>query len=324
MNPPLISFVIPVFSCATNLLGMIKSIVAECSKDSVSYEIIVIDSIFSEDTSEIVKEYQSENFKYIKFNIKTTFDFNLNYGIKLAAGKYIWPLSGDDLLKKNALNKILEGLTKYSDTDIILLNSTNSSKSMGPYNRYYFGSLINKKILDFKIYDKQSLYDFINSNKNSESLFSFMSCIIFKSNILMGKLNELANLDGSFWRFHGQLLNSLAEFNKEILVLNEFCIRKRRGCYPFKTQKQSYRIVIVTVNIVEALKSTSFDYKTKKILINRALSPIKYWHMLFSALTINNLEDLNFFRQSYMVVDEFSGINRRIQVRSATANGGLV
>ncbi|TXD49114.1 glycosyltransferase family 2 protein [Polaribacter sp. IC073] len=98
-NQPLISVVLPVYNVERYVTETMDSILKQTIQD---FEIIVIDDCSTDKTLDIIKSYNDERIKiYEKEENKGLVD-SLNIGFKIAQGKYIARVDGDDV---NALNR---------------------------------------------------------------------------------------------------------------------------------------------------------------------------------------------------------------------------
>jgi len=107
---PLVSIIIPAYNYGQFIAESIESALAQ----TVPCEIIVVDDESTDNTEEIVKQY---DVKYIKQK-NAGLAGARNTGIKEAQGKYIMSFDADDILKPYAVEKHLE---RIDDTSIVTL-----------------------------------------------------------------------------------------------------------------------------------------------------------------------------------------------------------
>ncbi len=95
MNPK-VSFVIPCYKLAHLLPDCVHSILAQTYRD---FEVLIMDDCSPDDTPEVAKSFQDPRVKHIRNEPNLGHIRNFNKGISLAAGKYVWLISADDLLR---------------------------------------------------------------------------------------------------------------------------------------------------------------------------------------------------------------------------------
>lgn len=92
-----------------NVSGIEKTIKSVLSQKNISYEYIVIDGLSTDGTSKIIEKYASK-LNFISQKDNGLYEA-LNYGIKLAKGKYICIIhSNDEYTSDNVLKKQLDFL----------------------------------------------------------------------------------------------------------------------------------------------------------------------------------------------------------------------
>lgn len=115
MSEPIISLIIPIYNVAKFLSQTLNSVQKQTFRN---FEAICINDGSSDNSLEIIKEYteNDERFKLIDQNNKGV-SFARNKGLKIAKGKYIMFLDGDDFLHPQAMEIAVAAITK-SDADI--------------------------------------------------------------------------------------------------------------------------------------------------------------------------------------------------------------
>lgn len=112
LSPPLISVVLPVYNCALYIQEALDSIFSQTIQD---FEIIIIDDCSTDDTVKIVQSIDDNRINLIlKKENKGLID-SLNIGFKVAKGKYLARMDGDDISLPNRFQKQLKILENNSD-----------------------------------------------------------------------------------------------------------------------------------------------------------------------------------------------------------------
>jgi len=89
----LISVVIPTFNRASTLKKAIESVIKQTYSD---WEVILVDNSSTDDTLEILEEFNNINIKLLTVNNNGVIGYSRNVGIEHSSGKYIAFLDSDD------------------------------------------------------------------------------------------------------------------------------------------------------------------------------------------------------------------------------------
>jgi len=122
-----ISVIVPVFNIENELESCLESLVAQTYK---GFEVVVIDDGSTDRCAKIIESFAAKDSR---FRVLTKCNGGLARaridGVRLATGRYVFHLDGDDFLPLNALEKLYEHAQR-SKADII----------GGSHRRYFFGS----------------------------------------------------------------------------------------------------------------------------------------------------------------------------------------
>lgn len=131
----LLSIIIPVYNIE-KYIGACVSSVLDQDIDASNYEILIIDDGSKDGSSEIIKEFE-RNHKNILVHRQKNVGLGgaRKSGIKLAKGKYIYFLDGDDYLAKNTLNAIMQCM-EANDLDILGFDTITTEKLDLAESRY--------------------------------------------------------------------------------------------------------------------------------------------------------------------------------------------
>ena len=89
----LISVIIPTFNRASTLKKAIESVIKQTYSD---WEVILVDNSSTDDTLEILEEFNNINIKLLTVNNNGVIGYSRNVGIEHSSGKYIAFLDSDD------------------------------------------------------------------------------------------------------------------------------------------------------------------------------------------------------------------------------------
>ena len=107
-----LSIIMPVYNAGNTIDKAINSVLEQKQDD---IELLIIDGGSTDDTKEVVNKYKNQVDCFISEHDKGYADA-LNKGIKIATGKYVMMLAGDDYLIKNSLKSALSSMK--ADTDV--------------------------------------------------------------------------------------------------------------------------------------------------------------------------------------------------------------
>lgn len=123
--PPKLSICIATLNRASYLretLNCLKSQITEF------VEIVIIDGASTDDTQQVVKQFQFQHFQYKRLSAKGGVDQDYALAVELARGDYVWLFTDDDLLRANAIEVVLEAIRfGYS---LIILNAEVRSSNL--------------------------------------------------------------------------------------------------------------------------------------------------------------------------------------------------
>jgi glycosyltransferase involved in cell wall biosynthesis len=104
-NNPLISVVIPTYNRADMILRSLDSMKRQTYQN---FEILIVDDASTDNTAEVIKEYNYDKIKYIRLDRNVGQSCARNIAIREASGEYIGFLDSDDEWLPNKIEKQLE------------------------------------------------------------------------------------------------------------------------------------------------------------------------------------------------------------------------
>jgi glycosyltransferase involved in cell wall biosynthesis len=102
MTEPFFSIVIPTFNRSDLFPYAVQSVLNQTFDD---FEIIISDNCSSDDTAQVVRQFEDRRFKYVKTPRHFTIADNWEFARSHACGKFIIMLSDDDALLRGALER---------------------------------------------------------------------------------------------------------------------------------------------------------------------------------------------------------------------------
>ncbi|MCM3511380.1 glycosyltransferase family 2 protein [Carnobacterium inhibens] len=116
-----ISVIMATFNCENTIREAIDSILHQTYKD---WELIVCDDCSTDNTYDILQEYEKKNpikIKLLRNSVNSKLSYSLNRCLKLSSGEYIARMDGDDISKLDRLEKQIKYL--QSNTNIQLVGT---------------------------------------------------------------------------------------------------------------------------------------------------------------------------------------------------------
>jgi abequosyltransferase len=188
MAEPRLSFCIPTYNFGQFIGQTLHNIFTQCTEE---VEIVIVDGASTDQTQEVVRSFQLShpNLTYHRREQNMGVDRDLAKAVELARGKYCWLMSSDDLLKLNAVSRILtETQLGYA---VYLCNRTECDGKLRPIrDRLWLSSTCQDRVFDLS--NHSELLDYFNHAQSLGALFSYISCIIVKRQDWNGILQDEA------------------------------------------------------------------------------------------------------------------------------------
>lgn len=114
-----LSFIVPVYNVKPFIQECIESIL---SQNNCSFELILIDDGSSDGSEHICDKYSEDDERIIVIHQRNKgVSAARNEGLKIARGKWIWFVDGDDYIAPNSIN-VLNDFLKEISTDCVFFN----------------------------------------------------------------------------------------------------------------------------------------------------------------------------------------------------------
>lgn len=112
---PSISVLMPVYNVEKYINEAIDSILNQTFRD---FEFIIVDDASTDGTLSLIEKYTDERIRIIKNETNVKLAASLNKGLRIAQGKYIARMDGDDISHLERLEKLYNFLEKNPRVDI--------------------------------------------------------------------------------------------------------------------------------------------------------------------------------------------------------------
>ncbi|MGH8710142.1 MAG: glycosyltransferase family 2 protein [Burkholderiales bacterium] len=171
---PRLSFCIPTYNFGAFIGKTLESIISQASSKA---EIIVVDGASTDNTREIVSDFQKRFGLLIYYRSETNMgvDAALAKAVELAQGDYCWLMSSDDVLVPGAVPRMIPELEHGHD--IYLYNRKECDFQLNPIRKRHW---LQKNTGDavFELSDRLQLLNYLNKARSLGALFSYISSII--------------------------------------------------------------------------------------------------------------------------------------------------
>jgi abequosyltransferase len=192
---PKLSICIPTCNRAAYLTQLLDSIF---SQRATGIEIIVRDNNSNDNTKHIVKSYQSKhkNLIYIKNARNLGFDANVLAAVSAAASPYCWLIGDDDVLKKGAIEYVLENIKTGRHDFYALSADLCDSKLKYLQHASYLRNARDGEV--FNLSDNRQTLDYLGRVKANMGLFGYMGATVFRKD-LWDKVEGRGKVSGLGW-----------------------------------------------------------------------------------------------------------------------------
>lgn len=247
-------------------------------------EIVIIDGASTDNTQEIVSEYQksTNSIYYHRCLKKDGIDKAISTSIELAQGRYCWLFSADDVMVQGALDKILDEIS--SGLDVYLTNFSLYSLDLKTkiLERYPITNIQQDSVFDFNDREQRRFY-FKNAIETC-AFFSFMSSLIINRSKWLNSWCE-EQFMGSCWAHVPRIFHMMNQSLK-MKYLHTPHLIKRDGNDSFMDKGYIHRIGISIhgfTAIGKLLFSNFFEMKCIKKTLRKEHSFRMFMHRKFNA-----------------------------------------
>lgn len=116
---PLVSVIVPLYNYEKYIGYCLQSIL---NQDYSNIEIIVVDDASTDRSCKVIKKYESDNVKIIRFKKNRGYSSAKNEGIVNSKGEHLVILDADDMLTKKSISNRMKALLK-NDADFVHANA---------------------------------------------------------------------------------------------------------------------------------------------------------------------------------------------------------
>jgi len=114
---PFFCVCIPTYNRANFLPEAIESVL---SQDFTDFELIICDNASTDNTEEVVKQYQDNRIRYVRYKNLVSMYANHNRCISLASSNWLLYVHSDDHIERGTLNSYHQAILKHGEPDIAI------------------------------------------------------------------------------------------------------------------------------------------------------------------------------------------------------------
>ena len=292
---PDISVIITVFNQENCFFKALRSVQNQSIKN---IEIIIVDDCSNDNSLSIISKYQKEDDRIILLKHKNNYGTikSRSDGIRLAKGKYITIIDGDDGLASKDILFNCFNIAKIADLDVLEFYNANFIKK--EYKNIGKNLLPIKNLNNRIIYQPELKYKFIKITEKDE-LWIYLNRQIWAKFIKNDIFKKVLEFIGPKYTE-----DYISIFEDTIMSVSLFIISKS---YYLLKKPGYYR----TNN--ECLKSISTNTKIKcnynNCIINKNLDPIKYLNFLVDKLNSSKIEKELIYHEFFTIDYHFDLYN---------------
>ena len=231
---PIVSIIIPTYNHAEYIGKALKSVINQTCEN---WEAIIIDNHSTDDTDNVVNQYDDPRIKYLKINNNGVIAKSRNLGIKKAKAEWIAFLDSDDWWTKDKLEVCLSKI----DNNIDFIYHAHEYVKKSQF-------LFKKKIIKGRELKKPILDDLLIGSITKGTQISNSSVIVRKNILLkIGGLNENKILVGAddydTWLRIAQVTDQFLYINKKLgyyLFHNDNTQKKKDMSIPQKLAVKNF------------------------------------------------------------------------------------
>lgn len=217
----LLSICIPTYNFGKFIQETLDSIIPQLQSNM---EIVIVDGGSTDETSEIIKEYQKHFtcIRYHFFSKRGGIDRDLKSCIELSCGQYCWLFSADDIMLPNAISQLLPKLSEKKDVWIcgyqICSADVKEVKYKYPISKW-------KKETEIDLSDPLARIHYFRSAITTSAFFSFLSSIIVRRSKWLAMKEDNTFL-GSCWHHVARIFQMMQKGLHLVLLPTDY-VKKR-------------------------------------------------------------------------------------------------
>lgn len=175
MSRPRLSICIPVYNFAAFLGATLESLLPQATE---AVEVIVLDGGSTDGTPALVDGFRSRypRLQYLRRETRGGIDRDMSLAVAASRGEYVWIFSGDDLMRHDAVARVLAEL--HSACDLYLLEALLCHLDMTPIAMHRMLPI--RAARTFRLGEPADRDWYFRRALNSATFFSFCSALVIR------------------------------------------------------------------------------------------------------------------------------------------------
>ncbi len=257
-----LSIAIPTYGGAKYIGEALDSIISQLDEINEKIEIVVSDNASTDQTPEIIREYQKKHsfIKYFRNNENLGPDRNFDLAVRRSTGEFVWLFSDDDQLRQGGVKSVLDVLKNHPDLAAIYVNQRNYDYNSGQCDPRPAVEIQKDTLFE-------SADDFLSTVKISAA---FISSDIVRRSLWEGAHPEI--YIGTNWIHYATLL-TLIRSHHSYCIAEPYVMHMHRGGYihPGENSEWSMKSGITLMGIINGLEAKGYKKnavgKVKKVIL---------------------------------------------------------
>lgn len=117
LNGPSLSVIMPVYNCGLYIRFAVESILNQTFRD---FELLILNDGSTDNTAEVLRSFSDKRIKLINYSKNTGILYARNELVKLASGKFIACMDGDDIADSTRLEKQLKVFQEKPEVSVVV------------------------------------------------------------------------------------------------------------------------------------------------------------------------------------------------------------
>lgn len=203
-------------------------------------EVVVLDGGSTDDTTQVVESFQRRfpALRYHRLGARGGIDRDIDRMVALARGEYCWLFCADDVMKQDAIRRMLEHIE--SGCDVYVCGLTLCTLDMRPIADHRVSSIKTDAEFDLGLERDRQIY--FRSAQTTTAFFSFAGSLIFKKSRW-----DAVGLDeeyvGSLWAHVARIFQMIPEGLRLGYIATSY-LYKRNDNDSFLDRGQAHRYAI--------------------------------------------------------------------------------
>jgi abequosyltransferase len=218
-----LSVCIPVYNFGAFIGETLDSIARQFLSAKEPVEVVVVDGASVDNTALVVGERVAKwpQLKYVRLPRRGGIDSDLATSVELAQGKYCWLFSGDDIMKKGALETAIRWLDREHDVYISRHSDCDLRMNFLREHPVFYSNAARVAELS----NQKERIAYMSEAVTTEAVFSFMSGLIVRRQKWLSVPEPKGHM-GSCWA-HVARLFTIAESQLRVCYVGETWVDRR-------------------------------------------------------------------------------------------------